>query len=108
MASKKTDVSIVFLSIYSGADKRKHQSSASLAFVTGKPPVTGEFPTQKRPVTRKMLQFDDVMMFTFITGQEQIVLRSCNMDVSFFGCDFFPFVHYTFTLNFDYHFNEIS
>ena len=35
MASKITSLTIVYLSVYSGADQRKHQSSASLAFVRG-------------------------------------------------------------------------
>ena len=49
MASQITSVSIVCSSIYSGADQRKHQSSASLALVQGihRWPVTGEFPAQK-------------------------------------------------------------
>ena len=33
MASQITSFTIVYLTIYSGADQRKHQSSASLAFV---------------------------------------------------------------------------
>ena len=37
-------------------DQRKHQSSASLAFVPG-------FTPHKWPVTRKMLPFDDVIMY---------------------------------------------
>ena len=35
MASKITSLTIVYSSVYSGADQRKHQSSASLAFVRG-------------------------------------------------------------------------
>ena len=35
MASQITSLTIVYSSIYSGADQRKHQSSASLAFVWG-------------------------------------------------------------------------
>ena len=35
MASQITDVSIVYSTVCSGADQRKHQSSASLAFVNG-------------------------------------------------------------------------
>ena len=35
MASQITSLPIVFLTVYSGADQRKHQSSASLAFVRG-------------------------------------------------------------------------
>ena len=52
MASQTTSVSIVYSIVCSGADQRKHLSSASLAFVRGISPVTGEFP-HKGPVTRK-------------------------------------------------------
>ena len=45
MASQITSLTIVYLTVYLGADQRKHQSSASLAFVRGIP-VTGEFPAQ--------------------------------------------------------------
>ena len=49
------------LTVYSGADQSKHQSSASLAFVWGihRGPVN---PPHKWPVTRKMFPFDDVIM----------------------------------------------
>ena len=43
IASQITSLTIVYSTIYSDADQRKHQSSASLAFVRG----TGEFPAQK-------------------------------------------------------------
>ena len=33
MASQITSLTIVYSTVYSGADQRKHQSSASLAFV---------------------------------------------------------------------------
>ena len=33
MASQITSLTIVYVTVYSGADQRKHQSSASLAFV---------------------------------------------------------------------------
>ena len=44
-----------------GADKRKHQNSASLAFVRGIHlwPVN---PRHKKPLTRKMFPFDDVII----------------------------------------------
>ena len=45
--SQITSLTIVYSNVYSGADKRKHQSSASLAFVRGNSPVTGEFPAQR-------------------------------------------------------------
>ena len=61
MACQITGVSIVCSSVSSGADQRKHQSFASLAFVRGihRPPVNSPY---KGPVTRKMFPFDDVIM----------------------------------------------
>ena len=35
MASQITSLTIVYLTVYSGEDQRKHWSSASLAFVQG-------------------------------------------------------------------------
>ena len=45
IAYQITSLTIVYLTIYSSVDQRKHQSSASLAFA-GKSPVTGEFPAK--------------------------------------------------------------
>ena len=61
MVSQITSLVIVHSTVYSGADQRKHQSSASLAFVRGihRWPVNS---THKGPVTRKMFPFDDVIM----------------------------------------------
>ena len=48
MASQITSLTIVYSTVYSGADQSKHRSSASLAFVWGihRGPGTGEFPAQ--------------------------------------------------------------
>ena len=64
IASQITSLTIVYSNIYSGTDQRKHQSSASLAFVRGIrwSPVNS---SHKGPVTWKMFPFDDVIMFTF-------------------------------------------
>ena len=61
MASQITRLTIVYSTVYPGADQRKHQSSASLAFVGGihRWPVNSP---HKGPVTRKMFPFDDVIM----------------------------------------------
>ena len=61
MASQITSLTIVYSAVYSGAEQRKHQSSASLAFVWGihRGPVNSP---HKWPVTRKMIPFDDVIM----------------------------------------------
>ena len=46
MTSQITSLTIVYSTVCSGADQRKHQSSASLAFVRGIHRGTGEFPAQ--------------------------------------------------------------
>ena len=61
MACQITSLTIVYSTVYSGADQRKHQSSASLAFVRviHRGPVNS---SHKWPVTRKMFPFDDVII----------------------------------------------
>ena len=61
MASQIASLTIVYSTVYSGADQRKHQSSASLTFVRG---IHGRPVNSPHtwPVTRKMFPFDDVMM----------------------------------------------
>ena len=61
MASRITSLTIVYSTVYSSADQRKHQSPASLALVRGirRGPVNSP---HKWPVTRKILPFDDVIM----------------------------------------------
>ena len=61
MASQITSLTIVYSTVYSGADHRKHQSYASLAFVRGIPRSPVNSP-HKWPVTRKMFPFHDVIM----------------------------------------------
>ena len=63
MASQITSLTIVYWTGYSGVDQRKHQGSASLAFVRGihRWPVNSP---HKGPVTRKMFPFDDVIMLS--------------------------------------------
>ena len=63
MASQITSLTIVYSTVYSGADQRKHQSSASLAFVPGIHRWQVNSP-HKRPATRKMFPFDDAIMFS--------------------------------------------
>ena len=61
VAPQITSPTIIYSTVYSDADQRKHQSSASLAFVRGihRGPVNSP---HKGPVTRKMFPFDDVIM----------------------------------------------
>ena len=46
IASQITSLTIVYSIVYSDTDQRKHQSSASLAFVRGIHAGTGELPAQ--------------------------------------------------------------
>ena len=61
MPPQITSLTIVYSSVYSGADQRNHQSSASLAIVRGihRWPVNS---LHKGPVARKIFPFDDVIM----------------------------------------------
>ena len=61
MASQITSLTIVYSTVYSGAVQRKHQSSASMAFVRGihRWPVNSP---HKGSVMRKKFPFDDFIM----------------------------------------------
>ena len=61
LASQLTSLTIAYSTVYSGADQRKHQSSATLAFVRRihRSPVNSPY---KGPVTRKIFPFHDVIM----------------------------------------------
>ena len=61
IASQITSLTTVYWTVYSDADQRKHQSSASLAFVRGihRGPMNSP---HKWPETRKTFPFDDVIM----------------------------------------------
>ena len=61
IGSQINSLTIVYSNDYSDADQRKHQSSASLAFVRGTRRGSVNSP-HKWPVTRKMFPFDDVIM----------------------------------------------
>ena len=76
MASQITSLTIVYSNVYSGADQRKHQSSASLASVRGihRWPANS---THKEPVTRKMFLLDDV----FMEGFHMFTVHFCSSDI---------------------------
>ena len=78
IASQITSLTIVYSTVYSGADKSKHQSSASLDFVWGihRGPVNSP---HKWPVTRKMFPFDDVIM-TFVEVYRSLQWRHYECD----------------------------
>ena len=62
IACQITSLTIVYSTVYSDSDQRKHQSSASLAIARWihRGPVNSP---HKWPVTRKIFQFDDVIMW---------------------------------------------
>ena len=62
MASQITSLTIVYSTVYSGTDQRKHQRSASLAFVWWIHRGLMKSPHTEWPVTRKMFPFDDVII----------------------------------------------
>ena len=80
MACQITGVSIVYLAVYSGADQRKHQSSASLAFVRGIQRWPVNF-ARKGPVTQKMFPFDDVIMERFPVFVSFIIVFLSSLSV---------------------------
>ena len=61
MVSQIIGISIVYSFVCSGADKKKPSKLRVIGLCEGHSPVTGEFP-HKGPVTRKISQFDDVIM----------------------------------------------
>ena len=71
IASQITGIMIVNSTICLGSDERKHQSSASLAFVRGIPRWLVNSP-HKGPGMRKMFPFDDVIM-TWINADRSLI-----------------------------------
>ena len=82
IASQVTSLTIVYSTVCSDADQRKHQSSASLVFVRGihRGPVNSP---HKWPVTRKMFPSDDVIMIIRIrvSISNCIMMTSSNGDI---------------------------
>ena len=64
VASQITSLTIVYSTVYSGADQRKHQSSTTLAFVWGIHRGLVNSP-HKWAVMQKMFPFDDVIMLSY-------------------------------------------
>ena len=117
-SSQITSLTIIYSTVYSGADQRKHQSPASLTFVRGiqRGPVNSP---HKWPVTRQMFPFDYVIMLLFqmtcpvaLLYREQTaatsrrLVKNCSHhNFSFLSdhlsCDVFPPIHveYQYCIN---------
>ena len=74
MVPQITGVSIVFSTVCSGEDRRKYQSSVSLAYVRGIHRWSVKSP-HKGPVTRKMFPFDDAIMAPCYDTEATVCLR---------------------------------
>ena len=85
MASQITSLTIVYSAIGSGADQRKHQSSASLAFVRGIHWWTVNSP-HKGLVTRKMFPFDDTVYMGHLTKKTYQVTSNYLCNKYILGC----------------------
>ena len=81
LASQITSLTVVYSIVYSGVNQRKHQSSASLAFVREIHRGPVNFP-HKWPATRKMFPFDDVIMCSWQDIREQL-WPAKNYDILF-------------------------
>ena len=87
MASQITSLTIVYWTVYSGADQRKHHRE----------PVNSP---HKWPVTRKMFQFDDAIRINYgpLLKQEVIWMHRgvCSIYHSSFEIyQYIPLLHYT-------------
>ena len=81
LASQITSLAVVYSIVYSGVDQRKHQSSASLAFVREIHRGPVNFP-QKWPVTRKIFPFDDVIMEAALKNMPHMMTLVPETDIS--------------------------
>ena len=91
MASQITSLAVVYSTVYLDADQRKHQSSASLAFLWG---IHRDrwIPRTKGQLCGKMFLFDDVIMpnrvsdchsewhHAFINGQCLVIVNNTRHD----------------------------
>ena len=88
-ASQITSLTFVYSTVYSDADQRKHQSSASVVFLRGIHRGQVNSP-HKWPVTRKMFPFDDVIMST-VPAQDHFLnlmnMAHINLEGNPLHCD---------------------
>ena len=106
LASQITSLAVVYSIVYSGVNQRKHQSSASLAFVREIHRGPVNFP-HKWPVTRKMFPFDDVIMSPSLSLWTQFIsivqnnpCRARVWGLAFIACTLIdPFEMIIFVIN---------
>ena len=93
VVSQMTSLTIVYSTVYSGANQRKHQSSASLAFVRNvhRGPVNSP---RKWPVKRKMFPFDDVIMICWWSRWDVRIYRIVTGVTSYVGVPSIRLAHH--------------
>ena len=101
MASQITSLFIVYSTVYSGADQRKYQSSASMACVRGihRGPVNS---THKGPVTLKMFTFDDVIVHNIPSIRAQRIHVRLRLDAEMSSAKLRSFPYTLFVPSFDH------
>ena len=103
IASQTTSLASVYSPVWLGADQRKHQSSASLAFVRGIHRTSVNSP-HKATVTRKMFPFYDVIMYQsasvhIIYTKPQPLMISFHLKIGYYvlenhtGLNLVPYRH---------------
>ena len=93
MASQIISVSIIYSTVCSGVDQRKHQSSASLAFCARNSPVTGEFPAQRASNTENFSIWwrrheTNLLLQTFVNSLAPGVCHSDYKCMKMFSSEF--------------------
>ena len=78
--SQITSLMIIYSTVYSGADQRKHQSSASLAFVRGIHRWLVNSP-HKGPLTRKMFPLDYGIIVSDLLICKHVTKRAASVSV---------------------------
>ena len=75
-ASQITSLTIVYWTVYSGADQRKQQSSASLAFVTGEFPAQRASNVENAPIWWRYYDVE-ILWSMFTSGKRFIMVLLC-------------------------------
>ena len=94
VTSRISNLTIVYSTIYSRSDQRKHQSSASRAFVRGSHRWLVNTPHQG-PVTWKMFPFDDVIVENISLWRQLYVPNCLAYGLEYDNTSIYPLRHFT-------------
>ena len=82
MASQIISLTVVYSTVYSDADQRKHQKLCVTGLCVGNSPGPVNSP-HKGPVTRKMFPFDDVIMLNYKENKAKLECVHIILDASY-------------------------